>query len=232
MKLKAEIIDLIERNRISTVEISDALGKTGVLPELTPLVGGKFVVGEVQYVYGFNESNWSIHEQVHHIKEGGVVFVDTFDCKDKAAFGELVGKYLILYKRIKGVIVNGYLRDVHSLKKESWPLWCKGITPLGCHNKEVELTKEIEEKVKIRKELLHGSILVADDSGVTIIEKSIITEETKKKLEFIEIQEDIWFYCIDTLKWSTYETVCLKKYLTQKEVLPPPLQDKLKEFDL
>jgi hypothetical protein len=28
----------------------------------------------------------------------------------------------------------------------------------------------------------------------------------------IEEQEDVWFNCIDRLKYSTFETVCLKKY--------------------
>jgi peptide-methionine (S)-S-oxide reductase len=35
-----------------------------------------------------------------------------------------------------------------------------------------------------------------------------INEELLSKLEFIELQEDIWYYCIDTLKWSTYKTIC------------------------
>ena len=55
--------------------------------------------------------------------------------------------------------------------------------------------------------------MVCDDSGVVMIPKDKIDEKLITKLEFIEYQEDIWFYCVDTLKMSTYDTVCLKKYL-------------------
>jgi hypothetical protein len=40
---------------------------------------------------------------------------------------------------------------------------------------------------------------------------------TGLKLEWIEEQEDMWFDCVHRRKWSTYDTVCLKKYLQDPE---------------
>ena len=142
--IKQQIITLIERNRISSVEVADALGKKGVLAAHKPLTQGKFCVGEVQYIFGYDESNWPIHEQGEKIREGGILYVDTLNCNDKAAFGDLVAKYFILYKRIQGIVVNGLLRDAHTLRKENYPLWCNGVTPLGCHNVKVKLSKKTE----------------------------------------------------------------------------------------
>jgi len=45
-----------------------------------------------------------------------------------------------------------------------------------------------------------------------MIPKELHNEEFLGKLDWIEEQEDIWFECIDRRKWSTYDTVCLKKY--------------------
>jgi regulator of RNase E activity RraA len=230
--IKEKIINLIERNRISSVEVADALGKTGVLDGIKILNSGKSSVGEVQYIYGHSETNWPIHEQGEKIKEGGILYVDTFECNNKAAFGDLVSKYFVLYKRMKGVVVNGLLRDAHTLKKENYPLWCTGVTPLGCNNVKIELPKHLEAEVEKRRAYFEGSIMVCDDSGCTVIAKENINESTYKKLEFMELQEDIWFYCIDTLKWSTYETVCLKKYLDNKDELPAVLVKMLNEYDL
>ena len=42
--------------------------------------------------------------------------------------------------------------------------------------------------------------MVCDDSDVVKIPKDIINEKLLTKLQFIEFQEDIWSYCIDTLK--------------------------------
>lgn len=229
--MKEKIIELIKKNRISSVEVADALGKSGVLDGPKPLSTGQHVVGEVQYIYGHSESNWPIHKQGENINEGGILYVDTFECNDKAAFGDIVAKYFLLYKQVEGVVVNGLLRDVHTLKKENYPIWCKGITPLGCYNKDVEETLEISNQVRLKKLQLEGSIMVCDDSGCTVISKNRINEDTYNRLEFIELQEDIWFYCLDTLKWSTYKTICEKAYLKDKDVLPQVLKDRLKKYE-
>jgi 4-hydroxy-4-methyl-2-oxoglutarate aldolase len=230
--IKQKIIDVIIRNRISSVEVADALGKTGVLEGPKPLSRGKFVVGEVQYIYGHSKSNWAIHEQGEKVKEGGILYVDVFDCENMAAFGDIVAKYFLLYKRVNGLVVNGLLRDAHTLIKENYSIWCRGTTPLGCYNKEVPVTEDIYARSEKQRELLDGSLMVCDDSGCTVIGKEYINIEMIRKLEFIEFQEDIWYFCIDTLKWSTYKTICQKAYLQDKDVLPDVLRKRMEEFDL
>ncbi|WP_061298532.1 RraA family protein [Leptospira borgpetersenii] len=230
--IKKKITSLIEKNKISTVELSDALGKKGVLSGFRPLTQGKYVVGEVTYVFTYHESNWPLHKQIEAIEEGRIVFVDSFDCGDKALFGDLVAKYICLYKSSKAIVANGFIRDAHTLLKEKYPIWSFGVTPLGCENKDVIASEEVRRASDIRLKTLDGCLLIADDSGVAIIEKNEINETTLKKLEFIELQEDIWYYCIDTLKWSTYKTICEKAYLKDPNVLPDVLRVKLAEFDL
>ena len=227
---KNKIIDLIQRNRISSTEVADALGKTGVVSGPKCISKGKFIVGEIDYIYGFSESNWAIHKQGEHVQEGKVLFVDEFECNDKALFGDIVAKYFMLYRRMKGIVANGLLRDVHVLIKEDYPIWCNGFTPLGCNNKEVHLTDDLRTRSEERKALLHGSVIVCDDSGCTVIGKDFLNADTLRRLEFTELQEDIWYYCLDTLKWTTYETICQKRYLTESNVLPAYLQERLNEF--
>ena len=232
MNIKQKIIELIKKNRISSVEVADALGKTGVIEGLSALSTGSFVVGEVQYIFGHSESNWSIHEQGENVNEGGILYVDAIECNNKAAFGDIVAKYFLLYKQLDGVVVNGLLRDVHTLKKENYSIWCKGVTPLGCNNKNIKPSQTILNKALDKKNHLDGGIMVCDDSGCTFISKEKLSEETLRKLEFIELQEDIWFYCLDTLKWSTYKIICNKEYLEDKNILPKVLRDRLKKFNI
>ena len=63
------------------------------------------------------------------------------------------------------------------------------------------------------KSMYDGSIAVCDDCGVVIIPKGFHTEEFYQKLVKIEEQEDIWFNRLDHYKESTFEIVCIKKYL-------------------
>jgi len=230
--MKNKIIEYIKRNKISSVEISDALEKTGVLHGLKAINNGHFVVGEVEYIYTYNNSNWELHKQITNIEENKIIFIDTFNCENRAVLGDIVSKYIMLYKNAKAIIVNGLVRDVHRLKKEDYSMWSLGYTPLGCYNKEVILEESIESQIKERQEIFQNSLIVADDSGCTLIDNNQINSEFLKKLEFIELQEDIWYFCMDTLKMNTYETICLKQYLdNEKEILPKTLRDKLQSFE-
>jgi len=209
------IIDYIRKNRVSTTEVADCLNKTGAIPNVRAISRGHFKVGNLFWGYAHDETNWYVHEQIQDVKEGDIVFIEVFNCQDRAIFGDLVSKYIILYKQASAIVVQGNLRDAHRLVKENWPIWCSGFSPIGCFNKKLDhgldtkITKEGERKYS-------GAIAVCDDSGVVVIPKEHHNGEFLKKLEFIEQQEDIWYDCIDRKKWSTYETVCLKNYLKGK----------------
>ncbi len=212
--MKNDIIDYLKRNRVSSTEVADALGKKGVIDGVYPLNSKKYKVGTVHWIYAYCESNWDVHEQVQDVKENDIVIVDVFDCKERAIFGDLVSKYLLLYKGVSAIVVNGNLRDVHRLIKEDWPIWLKGRSPIGCFNKKLDFQYDSEILNK-SKNYYDGSIAVCDDSGVVIIPKEYHTEDFLDKIKFIEEQEDIWYECLDRKKMSTYEIVCLKKYLEE-----------------
>ncbi|MDV2482611.1 RraA family protein [Methanoculleus sp. Wushi-C6] len=211
-----QIISKIKRNRISSTEVADCLGKTGNVPGVLPLNYGHFCVGQVRWTYALNESNWEFHRQITDVDEGEILFVEPFNCSDRAIFGSLVSKYLILYQQAAGIVVQGYLRDIPHLRKENWPIWCFGGTPIGCFNRKNETDLD-PALIHERCERYNGAIAVCDDSGVIIIPKDHINQEFLEKLDWIEEQEDIWFDCIDRLKWNTYDTVCLKKYQERKQ---------------
>ncbi|MBR5443783.1 MAG: RraA family protein [Paludibacteraceae bacterium] len=209
---KLKIIDFIRRNRVSTTEVADCLGKTGVLENVMPINRGHFKVGNVKWVYAHAESNWDVHEQIISTEENDVVFIEAFDCKHRAIIGELVCKYILLYKQASAIICNAKFRDAGALLRENYPIWCTGFTPVGCFNTKpaVALDSDIIEKSKSKYD---GAIAVCDDCGVVIIPKEFHTEEFYQKLVHIEEQEDIWFNRLDHYKENTFEIVCLKKYL-------------------
>ncbi len=216
MDVKKEIIDYIRKNRVSTTEVADCLGKTGVLPGVKALNSRHFCVGEVSYVYSVESSNWPIHEDLERLAPTErIIFADALDVReDRALFGDLVSKYIMLYLGNIGIVTNGFLRDAHTLIKENYPIWCKGVTPVGCFNTAVSRDTCADE-IRKRRERYDGSVMVCDDSGVVMIPKETITPEFLVKLHQIEEQEDIWYDCIDRKKWSTFKTVCLKAYLEE-----------------
>ena len=211
MEVREQIIKYIRDNKVSTTEVADCLGKTGVLPNVMPVNRGQFQVGKVKWVYAYNESNWDVHEQVRDTEKDDIVYIETFQCGDRAIVGELVSKYILLYRQAAAIVTNTKMRDAHRLIKEQYPIWCTGFSPVGCFN--MKNSQPFDQAIiKDRMENVNGSIMVCDDSGVVIIPKEQITEDMLQKLIAIEEQEDIWFDCIDRRKWDTFDTVCLKKY--------------------
>jgi 4-hydroxy-4-methyl-2-oxoglutarate aldolase len=211
--MHAEIIDYIRRNRVSTTEIADCLNKSGVVPQVSALNRGHFCVGPVSWVYAWNETNWTIHEQIQALPEGRVVVATGIACGDRALIGDLVAKYLLLYRQAKAIVVEGAVRDAPRLIKENWPIWSKGTTPIGCFNHQPDALPNAELLAIGRR--YEQAIAVCDDCGVVIIEKEFQVPDFLEKLEWIEEQEDTWYDCINRRKWSTFDTVCLKKYLPE-----------------
>ena len=209
---KEIIIDLIKRNRINTTEIADCLGKKGALENVMPINRGHFRVGNIKWVYAFDESNWDVHEQIVSVQENDVLFIEAFECGERAIIGELVSKYILLYKQASAIICNAKFRDAGALIRENYSIWCTGLTPVGCFN--TKPTRKLKSSIiEEHKSKYDGAIAVCDDCGVVIIPKEYHTEEFYNKLVQMEEQEDIWFDRLDHHKESTFEIVCLKKYL-------------------
>ena len=215
MTIQEQIIEKIQRNRISTTEVADCLDKSGVVAGVSALNRGHFRVGEIFWTYAYNESNWEHHEQIRTAPQGSIVVTDCFDCADRAVFGELVAKFLLLYRQVGALVIAGKVRDAPHLIKENWPIWCTGVSPVGCFDRKNErpLDPALLEPHRARYQ---GAIAVCDDSGVVVIPKERHTDEFLAKLDWIEEQEDIWFECIDRRKWDTFDAVCRKRYLEDK----------------
>lgn len=213
--MRDKIIDYIKRNRVCTTEVADCLGKSGALPGVMPLNRGHFKVGSVKWVYAWKCSNWDVHEQIIDTRENEIVFIDAIDCEGRAIIGQLVSKFLLLYRQAAAIVVTAPMRDAAGVIRENYPIWCTGVNPVGCFNTkpDVALPEEIAES---HKALYEGAIMVCDDCGVVLVPKEHHNQTFLDKLVAIEAQEDIWFDRLDHKKENTFEIVCLKNYLKEQ----------------
>lgn len=213
MTTNEKIIAYLEEHKVSTEVIGDVLGKTGLVKDVYPVISDKYLVGEIQYFYTHTNSNWPLHEQIRNVQSGKVCFVDCLYVDDyHAAFGELVATYIYKKADAKGIVVTGKMRDLDGLRERNIPVWCTGITPIGCFNFQVTENAEIKRQAERGRNYYDGAIVVCDNSGVVVIPKEELNEDFIAKIEFLENQEKIWFDCVLNKNWNTYDTVCLKKY--------------------
>lgn len=234
--LTDQIIDYCRTNRVSTTEVADALDKSGVIFNCKPLSLNHYIVGRIYPVFTSHGSNYELHEQIRNIPNDYVLMIFSHECNGLAIFGELVAKYALLYKGAKAIVLNGLVRDYTRIRRDNYPIWCEGWTPLGCKNSRPEASYPSQLEKELRKRF-EGAVAVCDDGGVTVIENSRITTSTMSSLRRMEIQEDIWAFCLNTLKWDTKRIVCDQAYLTESHLFTEEqkkslnlLRD-LKQFD-
>lgn len=222
------ILEYCIANRVSTTEVADALGKDGVLNKVVPVNPNQFRVGPVRPVFTANNSNFAVHDQIRDVQKGEVVVIFAHNCDGRAIVGDLICKFLLLYKGAAAVVVNGLVRDAARLRREGYAVWSEGVSPLGCYNTPADpFPAELEEQIRLAYQ---GGVAVCDDGGVTVIPANRLTEEMLVRLRRIEMQEDIWFFCLDTLKWDTKKIVCDKAYLTEHELLSSVHIEQLNEL--
>lgn len=225
--LVLSIIEYCRSNRVSTTEVADALNKTGVLVNCKPLTFNHHVAGRIFPVFTSNGSNFELHDQIRLLPKDSVLMIFTFGCDGLAILGELVTKYALLYRGARAIVVNGLVRDFTKLRRDNYPIWCEGWTPLGCSNQKPKQGFPTDLELELR-ERYEGAVAVCDDGGVTVIENSRISESTIDHLRKLEIQEDIWAFCLNTLKWDTKRIVCDKEYLKDTKLFSDAQVESLK----
>ena len=207
-----EIIKYVKKNRVSSTEISDALSKKGNLKNIRPLdyQNSLHKVGKIKCVFAYNESNFLVHQGAKNAKKNEIIIIFCEQCNDKAIIGDLISKYLILYKEVSAIVVVGNIRDLPRLTKEKYPIWCAGFNPVGAKN---HFTGNFPKKIKddiIKK--YEGGIAICDLTGVVVIPKKDVNNKTLKKIKLVEKQEDIWYHCLDVKKWDTKKIIVDKAY--------------------
>lgn len=217
MEKTNEIIKYLMKNRVSTTEVADALGKSGVLNGVQPISEGFYRVGKVRCIFTANNSNYDVHEQIKSIQPGDVPIIFTHNCEDRAIIGDLIAKFVLLYKEASAFVIDGMVRDVAALRRENFAVWSKGFSPLGCFNQVADPMPEEKQKDLLKR--YEGGVAVCDDGGVVIIPPDKADQAMLERLHRIEMQEDIWFFCLDTLKWDTKKIVCDKDYLKDTSLL-------------
>jgi 4-hydroxy-4-methyl-2-oxoglutarate aldolase len=225
MDIALEIADLIRRNRISTTEVADALGKKGGVLGINPLNSLKYAVGRIRLVTPVDDSNYLLHREIQYVEPGEILFVRPQDFTEVAVFGDLVAKYVLLYRQAAAIVVEGNVRDTSRLVKEGYAIWCRGSNPVGAINSSTRVEVEYPATQST------GGIAVCDEGGVVIISEAECNPVTLRKLRYIEALEDMWQYCLNTLKWSTYDIVVQKKYLTDTRDIPPGLLRAIREAE-
>jgi 4-hydroxy-4-methyl-2-oxoglutarate aldolase len=185
-------------------DVFDSLGICGAIPcsILKPVLRGKKIVGpavtlkhipdHVNPTDALNKkekSKMKVLDIFPLCQEGDVVVIDGGGRFDVSSMGELV---TLLMKRGKmaGSIVDCGVRDISSIEKLDFPVWSRGVTPITGKMRfdTIEINGPVScAGIPVRP----GDLIIADDTGVTVIPLERVDEVLRRTMEMSKAEEKL-----------------------------------------
>ncbi|KAB2336105.1 RraA family protein [Cytobacillus depressus] len=169
---------------VPTTCISDALdGMTNLDASIKPLKEEYRVAGRAFTVQMQKGDNLVVLKAIREAQPGDVIVIDAKGDTNRAIAGDFIlGMAQTL--GIKGIIVDGVIRDILGAKELDYPVFCKGTT-IAAGNKIGK--GSINVPISCGGVTIHpGDIVVGDADGVIVIpreKEEEVLKQTQDKLE-------------------------------------------------
>lgn len=110
--------------------------------------------------------NLMLHKALDFAKPGDIIVVDGEGCVDRSLMGEMM--FTFAERRgIRGIIIDGAIRDVDAARRSGIPIYAKAVTPQGPYkNGPGEINVPIACGGQV---VFPGDILVGDADGIVVI---------------------------------------------------------------
>jgi regulator of RNase E activity RraA len=151
----------------SSAQVADCMSRIGAMDVgIKPIWPSPRIVGAALTVWCHAGDNLMLHKALSLAVAGDIVVMNTQSNVTNSGFGELVATSAVKIG-VRGVIVDGTVRDSEAIEAMKLPVYARGLCPNGCNKDgagEVGATIACGG-VAVRP----GDIIIADRDGVTVV---------------------------------------------------------------
>ena len=173
-------------SRVSTCNVSDAFHKQGIIHGLIPFIkSGERMVGRALTVQTTNGDWAKPVEAIDQAKEGDVIVVDVGGAP-VAVWGELASNSAMMMG-VKGVVIDGAIRDIDDIKALNFPAFAKSAVPNAGEPKGYG---GIGIEITVGGQTVRtGDWIIGDESGLIVVPKEKAVEVANRALAVHENED-------------------------------------------
>jgi RraA family protein len=172
-RIRTEIIRpeeslIAELGEFDTPDISDQMNRLYTMShDIKNMVDPDLkILGPACTVRVFPGDNLMVHKALDIAAPGDIIVVDAGGSSMNAVLGDLISTKA-RHRKIAGFVVDGLVRDINGILPLRFPVYARGITPIGPLHRG---PGEINFPIQCGGIVVHpGDIIVGDMNGVVVI---------------------------------------------------------------
>jgi regulator of RNase E activity RraA len=173
--------------RGSSAQVADCMSRIGAMDVgIKPIWRSPRIVGAALTVWCHAGDNLMLHKALSLAATGDIVVMNTQSNVTNSGFGELLATSA-MKMGVRGVIVDGTVRDAEEIEAMRLPVYGRGLCPNGCNKDGAGEVGAIIAGggVAVRP----GDIIVADRDGIAVVPLDDAAEVAKLVTAQIEREE-------------------------------------------
>jgi regulator of RNase E activity RraA len=163
--------------KASSAQVADCMSRLGAMDMgIRPIWPSPRIIGAALTVWCHAGDNLMMHKALSLAVPGDIIVMNTQGNTASSGFGELIATSAAKIG-VRGVIVDGTVRDAEAFPALNLPVYARGLCPNGCHK---DGTGEVGAIIACGGVAVRpGDILIADHDGVAVVPLADAAEVAK-----------------------------------------------------